>query len=351
MKTGKVTRPVYGSGNGDLELTATLKKGETTRIIKFPASVREAGMTDTQCVAQDKLWLDILGKESVKNNITLPNVGPNGSTITWSSSAAPTISNVGEVKRPANGSANKDVVLTATITKGTISDTKPITCTVLAWTNTEEVEADAAAITWDLVRNLNIIKTEITTDLHLPTEGARGTTIAWASTSSSIATTGKVTRPTWTQGPIQFSLTATVTKNGTVKVAYILSLKATPLPITNMEAVTKANVLCEPSLFKGTNADFPVVSDNMILPKSINNPDCVTVSLKWAVIKADNTPDPTNPYVTITENGDTFACTVTRPQSTTTNPSVVLQVTASSSLAADDLVSAYKTFSITVLKV
>ena len=174
MVKGKVTRPVYGNGDGVLSLTATVTKGAVTKSKTYPASVKQAGMTDTQIVMADKTWLDIAGKEAVRNNLFLQSVGPNGSVITWASSTPLVVDTIGTVVRPANGSAAAAVTMTATIEKGAITETKVIPLSVVAWTNDEEVDLDLAAISWESIKGLNAIRTEINTDLLLPTAGAHG---------------------------------------------------------------------------------------------------------------------------------------------------------------------------------
>ena len=57
-----------------------------------------------------------------------------GSTITWASNNTGVIANDGTVTRPAFGTGNATVTLTATITKGTLTETKVFTLTVLAET-------------------------------------------------------------------------------------------------------------------------------------------------------------------------------------------------------------------------
>ncbi len=64
---------------------------------------------------------------NVKNNITLATEN-NGVAITWSSSNTALISNAGIVTRPDYADAN--VTLTATLSKGTVSDTREFTVTV-----------------------------------------------------------------------------------------------------------------------------------------------------------------------------------------------------------------------------
>jgi len=92
-------------------------------------------------VAADKAALTadaIKGENSDLANITvaltnpLPSTGANGSTITWTSDTPAVVSDDGQtVVTPNYGAGNATVVLTATITKGTVTDSKAFTLTVL----------------------------------------------------------------------------------------------------------------------------------------------------------------------------------------------------------------------------
>jgi hypothetical protein len=353
MTKGKVVRPAYGSGDGALTLTASITKGTVTKTKVYNASVKEAGMTDNQCVMSDLANLKINGADAVRTNITLPTVGTNGSAISWASDKDTACTGAGIVTRPANGQPNATVVLTATIEKGTVKETKPFTITVLAWTDAEEVPLDAAEITWEAIKNLNVSKTDVTTDLKLPVTGTRGSTITWVSSAATVITTaGKVTRPDYTTGDMTVSLTANVTKNSVTIAVYILGLKVTKLPITNLEAVTKAISLVESSVIKGTNPSLDQVTTNLTLPKTIGDlsGDCSSIVIAWAVTK-DGKSVTDNPNMTIITNENNFTAVVKRPASTEANAVLSLEATFSSSSAAGSEFSANNSFTITILKV
>jgi len=72
------------------------------------------------------------GLQNITANLTLDTTGIFGSTISWASSNTNVIANNGTVTRPASGSGNADVILTATLTKGTLTETKEFQLTVLA---------------------------------------------------------------------------------------------------------------------------------------------------------------------------------------------------------------------------
>jgi hypothetical protein len=96
---------------------------------------------DIALVAADKDALtadSIRGLNSDLSNITvaltnpLPSLGANGSTITWSSDTPSIVSNDGQtINRPAFTAGDATVVMTATITKGVVSDTKTFTLNVI----------------------------------------------------------------------------------------------------------------------------------------------------------------------------------------------------------------------------
>jgi hypothetical protein len=90
---------------------------------------------DTPAVIADKDALTISYSDgdsstSVTKNITLPVTGQNGSVITWSSNDLAVVSTDGLITRPSYGTGDKTVTLTATIQKGTASETKTFTITV-----------------------------------------------------------------------------------------------------------------------------------------------------------------------------------------------------------------------------
>jgi len=353
MVKGKVTRPAYGNGDGVLSLTATVTKGTVTKSKTYPASVKQAGMTDTQVVMADKTWLDIAGKEAVRRNLFLQSVGPNGSVITWVSSAPLTVDNIGTVVRPANGSAATAVTMTATIKKGIITETKVIPLSVVAWTNEEEVDLDLTAISWESIKGLNAIRTEINTDLTLPTKGAHGSLIAWTSTAAdAISATGKVVRPSFSEGDRTVSLTGFVSKGDVTKTVYFMANKVMKLPITNLEAVVRSISVVDASVIKGDNVSLNQVVENMILPKNVVSisPEAATVSLAWAVMTAGGAADPTNPNLKVVDAGTHFVAQVTRPAVGETNAETVLQLVASSNASAGPEYSQNKSFPMTIIK-
>ena len=179
------------------------------------------GLTDQELVDADKEALDITAAvaggdlQAVSQAaITLPLTGANGATISWESDSA-LISISGEaakVTRPDASGANTAVTLTATISKGSASVTKPFTLTVL------KISAITGAISYS-VSNI----TYGAGAAYGVTVGTAITgidpvyTISSTPTSTDItidASTGKITvAPTLNAGT--YSTTVSITSTGT----------------------------------------------------------------------------------------------------------------------------------------
>ena len=141
--TVTVTRPAYGQGDKTVTLTATISKNGETDTKDISVTVKEAPPTDAESVAGAKTDLDssdltfggIDIATAVTQNFTLPTTGSNGTTISWveKTDAGNNISIVGNevtVVRPVYGQGDKVVVMTATITKNGVTETKDISVTI-----------------------------------------------------------------------------------------------------------------------------------------------------------------------------------------------------------------------------
>jgi formylglycine-generating enzyme required for sulfatase activity len=216
---GTVTRPAYGSGNASVTLTATITKNAASDTKVFNLTVIEAPQTDTEAVAADLAVLSITynGSDSagsVTLDLGLSTSGSSGTTITWSSNVTAVIAINGTVTRPAYGSGNAVVTLTATITKNVVSDTKVFNLTVIETpqTDTEAVAADLAALS--ITYNGSDSAGSVTLNVGLSTAGSNGSTITWASSNTAVvAINGSVTRPAYGLGNAAVTLTATISKN------------------------------------------------------------------------------------------------------------------------------------------
>lgn len=216
--TGVVTRPAYTGSNVVLTLTATIVKNSASDTRIFTITVLKVAATDAQCVADDKAALTIGyggsdNSSSVTQNILLLTSGSSGTAISWSNTSV--ITNTGVVTRPDYYAGNATIVLTATITKNSDSDTKVFTLTVI-----KKPQTDAQAVAEDLA-SLTIgysagdSESNVRQNLTLSTSGVCGSTISWSSTNTSIiSNTGLVNNPVWGSGDANIILTATGSKNG-----------------------------------------------------------------------------------------------------------------------------------------
>ena len=135
---GTVIRPSYADGDQVVTLTATITDGVNTKTRTFTVTVIKMS-PDAQRVKLDKEALTVYNINDVRGNLTLPTKGANGSEITWVSSNEAVITPTGEVVRPAHGSGDTYVTLTATITAGNVSDTKIFVAVVREMPEKEEL--------------------------------------------------------------------------------------------------------------------------------------------------------------------------------------------------------------------
>ncbi|MEU4678480.1 immunoglobulin-like domain-containing protein [Micromonospora sp. NPDC023737] len=137
--TGRITRPAQGRPDATATLTATVRKGVdevTTRDIPI---VVKAEFDDAQAVDRDRFDLALYDTDDVRGNLNLPANGEFGSRISWKSSTE-LVTPTGEVTRPSFGRPDVAATLTATITKGSASQTKSFPVTITAMPRSEEYE-------------------------------------------------------------------------------------------------------------------------------------------------------------------------------------------------------------------
>ncbi|TQE26878.1 hydrolase [Streptomyces ipomoeae] len=179
----------------------------------------------TQGVADDKAALSLGDTSGVTADLTLPKTGTaGGSSISWESDNTSVVSDSGAVTRPAAGEPNGHATLTATLKKGTVTDTKTFEVTVLpAFDDKTATEQAAEALS---VHNLDDVRGNLT----LPTDGTYGTKVAWSSANADVvAADGVVHRPSHGDGATTVELTATVTK-GDAKTTRAFTAKVPELP-------------------------------------------------------------------------------------------------------------------------
>lgn len=145
-----------------------------------------------QAKAELKFDIDLT---NIRDNLILPTVGINGTSISWSSSQTAFLSNSGEINRPALGEPDVQVVLAATISKSTVSETKIFNLTIKAKQQTEVDEEDRVAV-WHVREMLTLgDTTNVESDLLLPVFHEDGVQIHWSSNNPLVIdAAGHVTR-------------------------------------------------------------------------------------------------------------------------------------------------------------
>lgn len=119
-----------GTEDISVKLTATITYGTVSDTWIKWVTVEAIGLTDEQRVARDKSNISI--NTEIENNFTLPLTGTNGSSISWNSNITSSISINKGTAIVTRNATDVDVVLTATITYGTASDTCSYIVTVVA---------------------------------------------------------------------------------------------------------------------------------------------------------------------------------------------------------------------------
>jgi len=261
---GTVKRPASAeAGAAKATLTATIKKGSESKTVAFELTVPPLQTDNTDAAVDAKAAADdkrALGWDAIKSfnksesqvssNLSLLSKGPNGSTITWSSSDTSAISTDGTVRRPAAGQPGKAVVLTARIQKGSASEEVRFSLTVLAQETTpssegaaktalgltgkKQLDADRAALTWDAVKGFNKGQKAVSCNLALPSFGPNGSKIVWASSDPAVVTdSGEVLRPAAGETDKAVSLMATLSNDeGVTTLAFDITVKAEKSPHT-----------------------------------------------------------------------------------------------------------------------
>ncbi|MEU2772541.1 family 43 glycosylhydrolase [Streptomyces sp. NPDC007162] len=180
---------------------------------------------DTRGVADDKAALSLGDTGAVTADLELPKTGTaGGSAVTWSSDHPDVVSDSGKVTRPAAGSPDAHATLTATLTKGPVTDTKAFDITVLA--GFDDATAARQAADELTVHNLD----DVRGNLALPADGAYGTKVTWSSAAPDVVSPdGTVHRPAHGAGATTADLTATVTR-GTATATRAFTARVPELP-------------------------------------------------------------------------------------------------------------------------
>lgn len=207
---GTTTANYLGRSNytGDKRLAGSLRDFRLYDRALSADEVTTLVATDAQRVARDAAALDLGDLSAVTADIALPTAGTNGSSISWASSNPAVVSSTGAVTRPAAGQADAEVTLTATLTRGTATQSVGFTATVRAVPD----DAGAAQRAVDAITVVNA--DDARGNLTLPTT-AEELPVSWTSSNPAVVSpTGVVARQ---EVDTTVTLTASVTKGSATR--------------------------------------------------------------------------------------------------------------------------------------
>ncbi len=204
---GKSPYPdIFFSGSiSDIKIYARVLEEREVKDAYY-SGLNDGGKAARALIETDKDLL-VLPSLEVLEDIELPAVGANATTITWHSSNEKYLTAEGKVTRPAEGSGDVTVTLTATISIGGESVKKEFQVVVL--------ENTAANDFRKRLEKFDLPEKVVTEDISLPQETEDGLTFRWKSEDTNhITDNGKVTRPKSGEGNKKVVLTAEASYQG-----------------------------------------------------------------------------------------------------------------------------------------
>lgn len=293
--TGVVTRPSYTTGNVTVNLTATIIYSGSSTSVTFPVTVTAAAITDTETAAiidavTPSVVFDLIkglntSSTAVTSNLVLPTSLVNGVTITWTSSNAGVISNAGVVARPSYSIGNTTVILTAALTKNSLTKYKTITVTVLALAETS-ADSDAALLSVNDLLGLNSSAAEIVFDLNFaPLLRYENIIKCYSGNHTYIDDNGEIiARPTLSEGPKTIAITCYVDPNGANIPRTDLAVVLKPVYQPNIDAGDEHVLMIAPdgTLWGwGNNWDYALGMTDEPYKMS---PDQLSSDTNWAAV-------------------------------------------------------------------
>jgi len=150
---------------------------------------------------------------AVKQNLILP-TRQNDADVSWSSDRPDIVAADGSVTRPTYSEGDGSARLTATVSKGSASDTVVFDLTVKKREESDEEAVAFAKSQIAITYSGSDTAAAVTQNVYLPTESIHGASIVWESSNSSVIDNGGIVhRPAHAQGDAQVTLTAKVSKN------------------------------------------------------------------------------------------------------------------------------------------
>ncbi|MEK3885292.1 S-layer homology domain-containing protein [Paenibacillus sp. PL2-23] len=218
--TGQATKKLEASSFASVTVDAGNVMDAVSSLTSNPVDIRvpddaSLAVLDAMHLTWDTIREENVLQTSVQTNVWLPATGIYGSNITWTTSKDSVISLDGTVVRPSFEEGDQEVTLTAELVNGTSTQTKIFELIVkkLAGTDEQSVNEDADQVTWDMIRQKNVIQDSVTYDLNLPSEGEYGSSLTWTTSQAAVIdTNGKVVRPQKEEGDQQVTLVVRISK-------------------------------------------------------------------------------------------------------------------------------------------
>jgi hypothetical protein len=203
LESSKVTLQVSGNSTGkaDITLVAKSSNGESGEE-KFLVTVSSSQSQICVAELQDTLsFEDISGENSSQNYIeySLDLISEIEScsetvSVSWKISDELVVSADGTVSRDEE--SDRVIELTASLSSSGFEGDKSFLITVPRLNISDEVAVEdaIAGVTFESIKNENLKRSEIYTDLNLYESGNYGTTLFWSSSDPSISQFGKISR-------------------------------------------------------------------------------------------------------------------------------------------------------------
>lgn len=260
--------------------------------------------------------------ENVVTTLGLSSTGPNGSSINWISNNDHINMTNGTVILPSPEEGDQQAILTATLTKGSITETEIFNVTIKV-PDESIVLVDSQLLAEQLL-NGNMDVDNITGNLSMPETGQYGSLISWISDKEDIiALNGNVVGPSFTKGDQVVTVTATISKN-LAKTTEIFTLTVKALDPTDLEIIDLDCLWLTEEMILNGNSSAGNITGDLDLIKTGDNDS--TISWKSSDINY------------ISNDG-----IVTQPTFTQGKKKVILTATFSKGEK-----EAYKTFELTV---
>ena len=217
-----VIRPANEEGDKEVALTATIicktatiTKSFLVTVVKMP-TVSQLVTDAKNSITWESISVDSI--DSVKNNLSLATDFGNNVVAEWTSSPAGYIDENGVVNRPAFGSDDVSVTLTATVkadVEGVAPQQVSFETTIKAFESEDEALKKATnELSFPVISSDSI--DAVVCNLYLPVSWRYGSTVTWTSTNEAYIRVSESDRTGYVTAPAAGSANETVTLTATI---------------------------------------------------------------------------------------------------------------------------------------